>query len=100
MKLKDTTAMAILNNKSPITIYFINVEKLAIYNSLNYALLKEAIETITVKSDICNDMMHATIDNRWRHTLLRIGKRGKASMKIIREEETQQRQMMMPQIRR
>lgn len=66
---KSSRAVVRVNNKSPLTIHFNNVEKLANYNNLNYALLRKATEIVTVHSDICNDLFHPTIDNTCRYLL-------------------------------
>lgn len=50
-------------------MYFINIDKLVDFNNLNYALLREAIKDITKNSNMFNNMLHITIDNRWRYIL-------------------------------
>lgn len=55
---KSITAIATLNNKSPNKIHF--NEKLASYNKINYALLKEVIEIVTAYKD----MLRVKIDTR------------------------------------
>lgn len=56
------TQFSRLNNKTQIIINFNYAEKLAGYNGLNYALVREVID-ITINCKTCN-ISHAKIDNR------------------------------------
>lgn len=64
--IKSTTAMPKLSKKSPLNIDLDNIDRLANFSNLKYALLREVIEITTEKLNVCNEMLHSTTVNRWR----------------------------------
>lgn len=74
---KITTALSKLSTEEVLEIDFEKVEKLAEYNSTQYALTREAIEILKHSPIACNEMVHSNINDRWQHMLLEENKNRK-----------------------
>lgn len=58
-----------VNMSTPIKIYLIKIENITNYSTLHNALMRETIEINLEKENLCNDMTHSIVDNRWRKVL-------------------------------